>query len=153
MFPSFAVLLANGTVGKVSDTLLADLESTSRDPMDVLSPDDVEGRPKLVSPSIVALIQDVASGMKLADVDRNALIDAMRIAAEKRVEGILHSSRRRHYGHAAMLAGQCVAVAPAARRKDLSAWLMGLRHTYSRRHAFTQELKRAMESLGVSPTE
>ena len=153
VFPSFAVLLANGTPRKVSDTLLADLESTSRDPLDVLSPDDVEGRPKLVSPSIVSLIQDVASSMTLADVDRNALIDAMRIAAEKRVEGILGSSRRRHYGHAAMLAGQCVAVAPAARRKDLSAWLMGLRQTYSRRHAFTQELMRAMESLGVCSTE
>ena len=107
----------------------------------------------MVSPSIVSLIQDVASSMTLADVDRNALIDAMRIAAEKRVEGILGSSRRRHYGHAATLAGQCVAVAPAARRKDFAAWLMGLRQTYSRRYAFRQELMRAMESLGVSPTE
>ena len=153
VFPSFAILLANGTPRKVSETLLADLEWTSRDPLDVLSPDDVEGRPRLVLPSIVSLIQDVASSMTLADVDRNALIDAMRIAAEKCVKGILGSSRRRHDGHAATLAAQCVAVAPAARREDLSAWLMRLRQAYSRRHAFGQELMRAMESLGVSPPE
>ncbi len=43
--------------------------------------------------------------MTLADMDRDAMIDAMRVAAEKRVEGILRNSRRRHYGHAAMLVG------------------------------------------------
>ncbi|MGH9141184.1 MAG: hypothetical protein ACRD3J_15270 [Thermoanaerobaculia bacterium] len=152
LFPSFAILLANRAPRRMSDALLANVESTCRDPLAALSPDDVEGRPRLSTPSIVALIQDVSSSMALADVDRNAMTDAMRIAAEKRVEGILGNSRRRHYGHAAMLVGQCVAVAPAARRKDLSAWLMGLRQTYSRRHAFRQELMRAMESLGVSPT-
>lgn len=89
----------------MSDALLANLESTCRDPLAALSPDDVEGRPRLSTPSIVLLIQDVSSSMALAEVDRNAMIDAMRIAAEKRVEGILGHSRRRHYSHAAMLAG------------------------------------------------
>lgn len=153
MFPVFAVLLANRTSRKVSDTLLADFESTCRDPLDALSPENVEGRPKLGTPSIVALIQDVSSNITLVDADRNSMVDAMRTAAEKRVEGILGNSRRRHYGHAAMLVGQCVALAPTDRRKDLSAWLMGLRKTYSRRHAFTEELTRTMASLGVSPTE
>jgi hypothetical protein len=43
----------------------------------------------------------------------------------------------------------CVALAPAGGDKDLSAWMMGLQQTYSRRHAFREELRRAMESLGV----
>lgn len=78
------------------------------------------------------------------------MVDAMRIAAEKRVEGILGHSRRRHYGHAAMLAGLCVALAPADRGKDASAWIAGLRQKYNRRHAFREELTRAMSSLGLT---
>lgn len=105
------------------------------------------------TPSIVALIRDVSSSMMLADEDRNAMIDAMRIAAEKRVEGILSHSRRRHYGHAAMLTGQCIALAPTERAKDFAAWIAGLQQTHKRRHAFRMELRRAMETLGVSPTE
>jgi len=99
--------------------LLADLESTCRDPLEILSPDNGDEKPRLGTPSIAALIRDVSSSMTLADGDRNAMIDAVRIAAEKRVEGILGHSRR-HYGHAAMLVEQCVALAPPARGKDFA---------------------------------
>jgi len=126
--------------------LLADLESTCRDPLEILSPDNGDEKPRLGTPSIAALIRDVSSSMTLADGDRNAMIDAVRIAAEKRVEGILGHSRR-HYGHAAMLTGQCVALAPTERAKDFAAWIAGLQQTHKRRHAFRQELKRAMEVL------
>jgi hypothetical protein len=78
------------------------------------------------------------------------MLGAMRIAAERRIEGILNNSRRRHYGHAAMLAASCLALAPTDLHKDLSAWMVGLRRTYSRRHAFKEELTRAMESVGAS---
>jgi predicted nucleic acid-binding protein len=61
LFPSLAVLLTHMTSRKVSDTLLADLDSTCCDPLEVLSPDDVERRPKLGTPSIATLIQDVSS--------------------------------------------------------------------------------------------
>ena len=149
LFPLFAVLLANGTSGKVRDTLRADLESTGRDPLEALSADGVERRPKLGTPSIVALIQDVSSRSTLTDADRHSIVAAMWIAAEKRVEGIMGHSRRRHYGHAAILAGLCVALAPADRAKDASAWIAGLRQKYNRRHAFRAELTRAMSSLGL----
>ena len=49
-----------------------------------------------------------------------------------------------------MLAASCLALAPTDRHKDLSAWLVGLRQTHSRRHAFREEVTRAMESLGAS---
>jgi hypothetical protein len=49
-----------------------------------------------------------------------------------------------------MLAASCLALAPIDRHKDLSAWMVGLRQTYSRRHAFHVELTRAMESVGAS---
>jgi hypothetical protein len=80
----------------VSDTLLADLDSTCRDPLEVLLPDDVERRPKLGTPSIATLIQDVSSTITLAKEDLRSMVDAMRIAAERRVEEILGQSRRRH---------------------------------------------------------
>jgi hypothetical protein len=82
--------------------------------------------------------------------DREAMLGAMRIAAERRIQGILSNSRRRYYGHAAMLAASCFVLAPTDRHNDLSAWLVGLRQTYSRRHAFREELTRALESLGTS---
>jgi hypothetical protein len=150
LFPSFAVQLAQRTAGRVSDTLLANLESTCRNPLDDLSRDNAERGPRLGTPSIVALIKAVSSSMTLSDMDQNAMMDAMRITATKRVDGILGHSRRRHYSHAALLVGQCMAVAPATRRKALYTWLIGLQQTHSRRHAFKEELTRAMGNLGVS---
>ena len=149
LFSLLATLLANGTPRKVSDTLLANLESASRDPLGTFSPDDDEGRPRLVTPSIVGLIQDIRSSVTLDEADRDVMIRAMRLAAEKRMDGILGNSRRRHYGHAAMLAASCRALAPRGRETELSAWIEGLRQTYSHRHAFRQELTRAMASLGL----
>ena len=68
-------------------------------------------------------------------------------AAEKRIEGILSNSRRRHYAHAAMLAASCVALAPTSRATDFSTWMAALQQEYKRRHAFQQELTRAMATL------
>ena len=74
----------------------------------------------------------------------------MRIAADKRVEGILGNSRRRHYGHAALLVASCVAYAPKKRAAEFLRWAEELRQQYWRRHAFREELARASESLGVT---
>ena len=133
----------------VPDALVAELDSTCRDPLEVLSPDVVGRRPKLGTPSIATLIQGVSSTITFVEEDLRSMVDSMCVAAERRVEGILGRSRRRQYGHAAMLVASCVALAPADNGKDLSGCMMGLRQTYSRRHAFREELRRAMESLGV----
>jgi hypothetical protein len=153
LFPLFAVLLAGATSPKVGTTLLATLESTGRDPLEGLGSDDTARKPTLATPSVIGLIQDVRLSMKIDETDRDAMLDAMRIAAEKRVEAILSHSRRRHYGHAATLAASCLALAPVDAEKKFSAWITELRRTYSRRHAFKDELTQAMGSLGVSVTE
>jgi hypothetical protein len=75
----------------------------------------------------------------------------MRVAAEKRVEGILSNSRRPHYGHAALLVASCVAYAPKKHVAELLGWAEELRQQYRRRHAFREELARTSESLGVTP--
>jgi hypothetical protein len=85
----------------------------------------------------------------MSDPDRDAAIDAIRIAAEKRTEGILGNSRRQHYGHAGLLVASCVAFAPKSRASELLKWAADLRQRYWRRHALREELVRACESLGV----
>jgi hypothetical protein len=149
LFPSFALLLAHRTSRSVPDALLADLDLTCRDPLEVLSPDDVERRPKLGTPSIATLVRGVSPTITFVEEDLRSMVESMRAAAERRVEGILGHSRRRRYGHAALLVASCVALAPAGGGKDLAAWMIGLRKQYSRRHAFREELRRALESLGV----
>ena len=119
--------------------------------MEVFSDEDTESKPKLSTPSIASLIQDVRPSIRLADADCDVAINAMRITAEKRAEGILGNSRRRHYGHAALLVASCVALAPKGREVELSTWAAGLRQTYSRRHAFREELTRAFARLGLAP--
>ena len=146
LFPLLAMLLSNGTIG---DALVTELEATGRDPLESFAMTEEQHTPKLAMPSMIALIQGVRSGVALTGADRDAAIDAMRTAAEKRTEGILGHSRRQHYGHAALLVASCVAFAPKSRRSELLRWAADLRQRYSRRHAFRQELARACESLGV----
>jgi hypothetical protein len=146
LFPLLAMLLSNGTIG---GAFVTELEATGRDPLESFAVPDEEHKPRLRTPSIVVLIQSVRPSIALTDPDRDAAIDAMRIAAEKRTEGILGNSRRQHYGHAALLVASCVAFAPKNRASELLRWAMDLRQRYSRRHAFRQELARACESLDV----
>jgi hypothetical protein len=147
LFPLLAMLLSNGTIG---GAFVTDLEATGRDPLESFAVPDEEHKPRLRTPSIMVLIQSVRPSIALTDPDRDAVIDAMRIAAEKRTEGILGNSRRQHYGHAALLVASCVAFAPKSRASELLRWAADLRQQYWRRHAFREELARASESLGVS---
>jgi hypothetical protein len=146
LFPLLAMLLSNGTIGGAS---VPELEATGRDPLQSFAVPDEEHKPRLRTPSIVVLIQSVRPSIALTDPDRDAVIDAMRIAAEKRTEGILGNSRRQHYGHAALLVASCAAFAPKSRASEILRWAADLRQQYWRRHAFREELARASESLGV----
>ena len=87
-------------------------------------------KPRLRTPSLVALIQSVRPSIALTDPDRDAAIDAMRTAAAKRTEGILANSRRQHYGHAAQLVAACVAFAPRRRASELLSWATDFRQLY-----------------------
>jgi hypothetical protein len=146
MFPLLTMLLSNGPIG---GTFVTELEATGRDPLESFAMTEKEHTPKLATPSMVALIQGALPGVPLTDADRDATIGAMRIAAEKRTEGILGNSRRQRYGHAALLVASCVAFAPKSRASELLKWATDLRQRHSRRHAFRQELARACESLDV----
>jgi hypothetical protein len=150
LFALFAILLADEADRSVHATLLANLESTCRDPLDMLSRDEHEQKPALPTPSLRQLIHDVRPLLTIKAADRDAMLSAMRVAAEKRIEGILRESRRRYYGHAATLAACCLAVAPRDRQTVIADWIAQLRATHSRRHAFKAELESALDSAGVS---
>jgi hypothetical protein len=146
VFPLLAMLLSNGPI---VDALVTELEATGRDPLESFAMTEDEHKPRLATPSLVALIQSVRPSLALSDADRGTAIGAMCIAAEKRTEGILGNSRRQHYGHAALLVASCVAFAPKSRAEEILRWATDLRQQYWRRHAFREELARACESLGV----
>jgi hypothetical protein len=129
--------------------LAKELDATGRDVLESFQPTDVERKRTLGTPSIASLIQAVRPGIVVATPDANAAIDAMRTAADTRTVGILGNSRRRHYGHAALLVASCVAFAPKGRYGEFVQWAAELRQRYLRRHAFRQELTRAFGALGV----
>jgi hypothetical protein len=145
LFPLLAMLLSSGTIGGASVT---ELEATGRDPLESFAVPDEEHKLRLRTPSIVVMLQSARPCDALTDPDRDAAIDAMRIAAEKRTEG-LGNSRRQHYSHAALLVASCVAFAPKSRAAEILKWAADLRQQYWRRDAFREELTRACESLGV----
>ena len=127
VFPLLAMLLSDGTIG---DALVTELEATGRDPLESFAVADEGHKPRLRTPSLVALIQSVRPSIALTDPDRDAAIDAMRTAAAKRTEGILANSRRQHYGHAAQLVAACVAFAPRRRASELLSWATDFRQLY-----------------------
>lgn len=115
LFPLFAMLLSRGTIG---DALIEEMNATGCEPLDTMFETDEGHRPRLATPSVVAVVQHARSGLVLSDADGDAAIDAMRVAAQKRVEGILGHSRRRHYGHAALLVASCLAFVPTRREAE-----------------------------------
>ncbi|MBI4263521.1 MAG: hypothetical protein HY657_04025 [Acidobacteria bacterium] len=128
VFAMFAILLAEDSARQISAMLLANLESTCQDPLEMLGR-DVDKKPALPSPSVRDLITDLRPALRIHSADRGAMLAVMRVAAEKRVAGILGQSRRRHYGHAATLVACCLSVA----RPDQGVRHVGLdRSTHGR---------------------
>lgn len=147
LFPAFAGLLAEGIRAKLSAELFAGLKQTPRDPLD-MDPDSGDApAPKLTTPSIGALIVLARPGSNIDAKGREVVLEAMRAAASRRVEGILSHKRRHHYGHAATLVACCLEVALAVgKRKEVADWVDDVRKKYSRFYAFQQELTTALAS-------
>lgn len=148
LFPAFASLLARSTGATLPAELLAGLQQTPRDPWD-LDLDELEDEaPGLVTPPIATILERSPSdGVDAAG--REAMLEAMRLAAERRVEGVLGDKRRRHYGHAALLVACCLELAPGVgRHAAVAEWVAALRKRYARFPAFQEECDRALGSTG-----
>lgn len=146
VFPLLAMLLSKGAIG---DALTVELDASARDVWESTALADDERRLTPRTPSAGAFVRAVRSSLAVSAADADPAIKAMRTAAEKRIEGILGNSRRRHYGHAALLVASCVACAPKGQHAEAARWAGEIRQLYWRRHAFRQELAKAFEVLGV----
>jgi len=150
LFPAFAGLLAEDTRAKLAAELFASLEEAPHDPLDMGwdDGDRAKARPKLSAPSIAELISKARPRVRIDSKGCATMLEAMRAAATKRVDGILGKKRRRHYGHAATLVACCLELAPAAgEEKVVADWVHDLCARYSRFSAFQEELKNALASI------
>lgn len=150
LFPAFAGLLAEGTRTTLSAELFASLQEGPHDPWDMDWDDRDHEEPRLSTPSIAEIIGRVRPVPHVDSRGRAAMLDAMRTAATKRVEGILGNKRRGHYGHVALLIACCLELAPGVGKQGVvAAWVSDLRKRYSRFHAFQKECTRALASISV----
>lgn len=74
---------------------------------------------------------------------RKSVVAAMRMAAERRIEGVTGQQRRRHYGHAADLVAVCVRCDPSP---DTERWVGKLETEHRRFSALRRELDRALDA-------
>jgi hypothetical protein len=127
-FPLFGILL--GGV-EFSTWLSPDFDEPSP-----LSEGD---RPRLRTREPSALLEMAGLGAVTDVKTRAAVLDAMRTAAEKRIEGVTENKRRTHYARAAALALACVELDDSS---GSGAWLAAIRDNYRRYPALQRELGR-----------
>lgn len=152
LFPAFAGLLGAGTRATVASDVAALLHGPPRDPSDLDAGWDLEpsSTPTLATPSLAELIT-ASDVQKKVDIQaQSAMLDAMRTAATRRVEGILSNKRRRHYGPAAILVACCRELAPVVGcREEVGDWVADLRKQYSRFSAFQSALDTTLEQCSA----
>lgn len=93
--------------------------------------------PRLATAEVEELLQ-LADGRAIDAERRDAVLRAMRVAAEKRIKGVVENKRRRHYAHAATLALACAEIDHTS---GSAAWLAAIREEYRRYPALQHELR------------
>ena len=93
-------------------------------------------KPCLAVPEIASLIGLAGVTVPGSEKSREAVLSAMRKAAEKRIAAVTANKRRRHYEHAAALALTCVRIDPSGS----TAWMGRIRREYNRYPALQREL-------------
>ena len=146
VFPSFAWILSAGKPAHAAATCIDvlreaphSLTDISFESLDLLHP--TPAVEKLATPAVLDTLARAEANSVVNPSERNLILDAMRAAARKRVDGVTGEKRRRHYGHAAMLVACCVALDAGA---AASAWLAEIRARTSRFPAFREELAGAL---------
>ncbi|MEN0064118.1 MAG: hypothetical protein AAGA48_18345 [Myxococcota bacterium] len=130
LFPLFVGLLGTGDV---EEWFVEEDESEA--PLARLRDPDA---PQLGTPPLVVLLE--VAGVAQPDdlATRSKIFSALRCAAEQRLVGVTENKRRRHYGHAALLAIACARVDGSP---EGGAWLARLRDRYRRFSALQREFK------------
>ena len=101
-----------------------------------------DDEPTLFTPTIDEILAlDGLSG-KIIETSKNKILQAMKKAAENRVDGVTSKGRRKYYSHAAQLASACLAVDNSTRT---IAWFESLRQEYRRYPALQAAFSKVLE--------
>ena len=141
LVPVFYRLLGGGDLEGYPDASMdtddwADLDELN---LDELGPGDPEaGKPRLAAPGASELLEGAGVGGPVTDGDRQAMLTAMRKAAERRLDGVTGKKRRRYYWHGAQLIAACVALDDGA---STARWMGRVREKYRRYPALQGEFR------------
>ncbi len=135
LFPLFDQLLGGKSLGTSPDIAHLSRRGMDIDELEWMSADSDE--PRLAAPTVHEIIKLAGVEQPLQVGDRDAVLLAMRKAAEKRLTGVTENKRRRYYAHAAQLVATC---ADVDQTPDTSQWVAGIRDEYRRYPALQREL-------------
>jgi hypothetical protein len=96
-------------------------------------------KPRLPNPTVIDIVHLSGLSSPPENSIREALIDAMRTAATKRISYIVKEKRRRHYAHAAALVVSVSAIDPSPITFD---WAESIRREYRGLPALQREFER-----------
>jgi hypothetical protein len=149
LFPAFAWLLAETPSGSVREELARVLHSPVRGLFDFDAAIGGDAKappaPKLPNPTIIDALQRAEVMARLSRSDRVLMLDALKISATRRTDGVLDDKRRRHYAHAALLVACCVELEDGSDKA--AAWALELRARTVRFPAFQRELHSALSRV------
>jgi hypothetical protein len=119
-------------------TLLGGVEPLAERTLDLDEVDPISAcdRPRLETPKIAALLDQAGINAPADSKTRAVVVEAMRKAAARRIEGVTENKRRRYYAHAASLAVACVWVDGSP---EAASWLAAIRNQYRRYPALQRE--------------
>ncbi|MBI5536562.1 MAG: hypothetical protein HY898_27830 [Deltaproteobacteria bacterium] len=99
--------------------------------------------PQLARYAVLEALQRAQVIEGLATADHDSALAAMKVAAEKRTDGVLGEKRRRHYDHAALLIACCVELECRMSGAGCSAWAEAIRARTAHFPAFQRSLRNA----------
>lgn len=137
IFPLFQALLGGNGASRLANA--APDAGTDIEALDRLAA--AHEAPQLVTPGVNDILRDAGVQGRADAKARQAMLAAMRKAAELRVAGVTAHKRRRHYGHAASLVAACVACDGST---ETGRWAATLRQGYARFPALCEEFNRRM---------
>ena len=141
LFPLFHALLGGKSASLSSSTTWLPGHGMDVEDLELMTRDEDE--PLLAAPKIDQLLEQAGVGVVADGRAREVVIESMRKAAERRVEGVTGKQRRRHYGHAASLVAFCAAIDPSP---TTARWVTRLRDEHRRYPALRAEIDRHLGS-------
>jgi hypothetical protein len=141
LFPLFAGLLGGTRPPPSESTELLSHRGLGIDELELMTDDSDE--PRLSTPEIEQILRTAGIDAIPKAEARDAVLVAMRKAAENRLAGVTDQKRRRQYGHAAELVAVCLG---CDRSPETARWAASMRTEYQRFPALRAELDRALGS-------